>query len=225
MRRGKRALWCWLVAVSLVLAAAGGAGAEVKVTDVPKDHWAYQAVVSLVEKGYLGLYEGDTFQGQRPADRYTLASVVAKLLAEVERGSTAFSEEDLKALRRLSTEFRTELVALGTRADELNDQLVQAKKELLILQEDITKGVAQSNQLQARLEELEKKIQSAIAAERQSSQVRIKALEDNLASLQTEYASYRRSTEERIAALEHSNRVLIGGVAVAAVIALLSLNK
>lgn len=76
-----------LIAVSLVSSAA--LAAPVTVRDVPKDHWAYEAVNLLVEKGYMGVYKGGEFSGDEPVNRYLLAFVTAKLLHDVEAGRTA----------------------------------------------------------------------------------------------------------------------------------------
>ena len=48
-----------------------------QISDVPESHWAYQGVKNGT-RGYLAVYEDGTFQGQKPVDRYTLASVVAE---------------------------------------------------------------------------------------------------------------------------------------------------
>jgi len=42
--------------------------------DVPKDHWAYQAVDDLFRWGLLDGYPDGTFNGSRPATRYELAA-------------------------------------------------------------------------------------------------------------------------------------------------------
>ena len=80
------------------------------VTDVPRDHWAYQAVISLVNRGFLATYEDGSFQGTNPVDRYTLAVTVARILDEIEAGRVMGSQSDIDLLRDLSNEFRTELV-------------------------------------------------------------------------------------------------------------------
>ena len=56
------------------------------VTDVPRDHWAYQAVISLVNRGFLATYEDGSFQGTNPDARSTLAVTVARILDEIEAG-------------------------------------------------------------------------------------------------------------------------------------------
>ena len=98
------------VIMVVLLVSQAALAAEVQLSDVPESHWAYQGVKKLVQEGYLGVFEDGTFQGQKPVDRYTLASVVGNILIEMEKGQLGVTQADLDLLRKLSTEFRDELV-------------------------------------------------------------------------------------------------------------------
>ena len=74
-------------------------------SDVPSDHWAYHAVVTLVNKGYLAVYEDGTFQGSRPVDRYTLAVTLARILDDIEAGRVQGSGR-FTLIRELTTELK-----------------------------------------------------------------------------------------------------------------------
>jgi len=52
-------------------------------TDVPSEHWAYDAVESLQAKGILQGYPDGTYQGKRSMSRYELATVIARLLQQL----------------------------------------------------------------------------------------------------------------------------------------------
>jgi len=52
-------------------------------TDVPSEHWAYDAVESLQARGILVGYPDGTFQGKRTMSRYELAVVIARLLQQL----------------------------------------------------------------------------------------------------------------------------------------------
>ena len=71
-------------------------------TDVPNEHWAYDAVQTLQERGILIGYPDGTFQGKRTMSRYELATVIARLLeqmpSEMDLSSYA-TKADLEALR------------------------------------------------------------------------------------------------------------------------------
>ena len=49
-------------------------------SDVPKDHWAYQYVKSLADRGYLNGYTDGEFKGDRAMTRYEYAAIVYRAL-------------------------------------------------------------------------------------------------------------------------------------------------
>ena len=110
-----RGVWVALLLGSLLL-AAGSVGMAQTVRDVPPSHWAYEAVMELVKRGYLTVEDG-RFGGDQPADRFTLATVVARILHEIETGGVVpQSRHDVELLRSVVTEFREELVQRFRRA-------------------------------------------------------------------------------------------------------------
>lgn len=48
--------------------------------DVPENHWAYQYVKTLAEKGYLEGYPDGEFKGDRPMTRYEYAAIIYRAL-------------------------------------------------------------------------------------------------------------------------------------------------
>lgn len=225
LKRKPVRLLAMVTAWLLVMQVAGPVLAETKINDVPPDHWAYQAVVSLVEKGYLGLFEDGTFQGTKPVDRYTLASVVARLLSQVENGRISPSEEDLKTLRSLSTEFRTELAALAKRAEGLENRVTATEKQLTITREELAKVTARNEEIGQKTEILEKQFQDALVAQREGSQLQMRTMEESLASLRDEFTSYRRTSEEKISSLQQTNRLLTAALAALALVNVIFLTR
>ena len=82
-------------------------------SDVPRGHWAYDAVTQLAADGVIEGYGDGTFLGNRNITRYEMAQMVAKALARNPQGA------DRAALDRLSAEFADELNNLGVRVGEL----------------------------------------------------------------------------------------------------------
>ena len=56
------------------------AAKDVSFPDVPKDHWAYQYVKNLADRGYLEGYPDDEFKGDRAMTRYEYAAIVYRAL-------------------------------------------------------------------------------------------------------------------------------------------------
>jgi len=101
----------------MVLAIGLGTIAAPQVNDVPKGHWAYDAVMKLVDKGYLGVYNDGTFKGEEPVSRYLLAFVVYKMLSDIEKGTAGATGEDMAILREVANELRGEIVPLVNQLD------------------------------------------------------------------------------------------------------------
>lgn len=53
-------------------------------TDVPEEHWAYDAVEQLQQEGLIAGYPNGTFVGKNPITRYEFATVIQRLLPLIE---------------------------------------------------------------------------------------------------------------------------------------------
>jgi chromosome segregation ATPase len=164
-----------LVSVIACLMPYHGASAEIK--DVPTEHWAYQSVKLLVDKGYLGLYGDGTFQGTKAVDRYTLAMVVARLLNEIGTGRVGATPEDVELLRNLSGEFREELVLIASELQVFEKTMDEHDKARQVAQEDIAKLNFTQREMKAEVD----KIISEIMKDQEKLDERITQVEGRLA--------------------------------------------
>ncbi len=126
--------------------------AEIK--DVPKEHWAYQSVKLLVDKGYLGLYGDGTFQGSKSVDRYTLAAVIARILNEIGSGRVGATPEDVELLRKLSGEFREELVLIASELEMFKKTMDEYDKAGQVTKEDIARLTFTQREMKAEVDKL-----------------------------------------------------------------------
>lgn len=83
-------------------------------SDVPADHWAYDAVSQLARDGVIEGYGDSTFQGNKKITRYEMAQMIAKAMAKQDVSST-----DKALIDKLSSEFSDELDNLGVRVANL----------------------------------------------------------------------------------------------------------
>ncbi|MGI6101861.1 MAG: S-layer homology domain-containing protein, partial [Bacillota bacterium] len=128
----------WILAAAFVVAALAlsptyALAQSETVTDVPTDHWAYTAVEELVSRGYLELYPDRTFRGNESVTRYQLAQVVYALLQGIDPLAKSTPQDDVELLRRLTTEFREELVMLAADVESINTAMDEARKERVVL--------------------------------------------------------------------------------------------
>ncbi len=99
--------------------------------DVPKEHWAYEAVESLATKGLVKGYPAEgNFFGKRTVTRYEMATIVQRVLTRVDEllaakadkseakepkptATDGVSKAELDEVRKLVSEFKIELVNIG----------------------------------------------------------------------------------------------------------------
>ena len=111
-----------VAAVSLVAAPAFAAN---PFSDVPMNHWAYDAVEQLSAKGILEGYPNGTFKGNKSMTRYEIATMVARMMA-----NGGASGADLEKLKALVVEFQPELEALGVKVDGFDARIAKLEKNL-----------------------------------------------------------------------------------------------
>jgi chromosome segregation ATPase len=121
--------------VLMVLSSCVALAADIK--DVRQDHWAYEGIKYLVDKGYLQLYDDNTFRGEESVNRYTLATTLTRILKDLSLEDVDIAQGDLELLRKLTVEFREELVALSLRSSEVEDAFSELEKSIKVVWEDI----------------------------------------------------------------------------------------
>jgi hypothetical protein len=132
--------------------------------DVPKDHWAYEAVRTLIEKGYMLGYPDGSFLGNRPMTRYEFAVIINRIMDDMAAKAVAqvtqeapkpveqVTPEDMANLRKLMEEFKPELVVIGARLDKVEAALADLCNAVAGVKKDVSslKKVNVSGYIQAR---------------------------------------------------------------------------
>ncbi len=115
--------------------------------DLPRDHWAYDAVAKLANKGILEGYPDGLYRGDRAASRYEMAMALARTVAKIEDLANSLpdfsifvTKDDLEVLRRLMYEFRDELDALGIRVSNLEERVANLERRLEVLEKVTFEG-------------------------------------------------------------------------------------
>lgn len=112
------------LAAAVGFAAASDSGGFINTfTDVPREHWAYEAVRELAEDGVIDGYGDGTFHGDRSITRYEMAELVARAMTKLEEASDA----DKQKIKRLEREFRNELRKMGVRISNLERKMDDVK--------------------------------------------------------------------------------------------------
>ena len=128
-----------LGALLLLVVAFAPAIAAQPFSDVPQDHWAYNAIDKLASAGLIEGYPNGTFGGKCNMSRYEFAVAITRLMDRVEQlgagkgekgepgasgapgasGGPGLTPEQQALLNRLTKEFAPELKALRSDLDAL----------------------------------------------------------------------------------------------------------
>ncbi|MCC3143898.1 S-layer homology domain-containing protein [Halanaerobium sp. Z-7514] len=155
-----------ILALILTFIVSFGAAAQ-EFEDVPRDHWAYDSVQTLAERGYLSLYAGEDFDGDESVTRYELAEIIANILDNMIAGGGELTEEDVDIIRELSLEFRDELVSVAQNQREFEDRIKEVEDQAKIQDEDISDVNIRVSELQEELSILSNQIDTLASLEDQ----------------------------------------------------------
>jgi len=96
--------------VAILLVMLGGIASAKSFDDVPRTHWAYDAVEYLASKGLVEGFGDGTYRGNKEMTRYELAMLVARAYAKLEELSDKDVSIDVEAIMNdLMDEFEDEL--------------------------------------------------------------------------------------------------------------------
>lgn len=109
----KKSIVTALTTAMVIGAASTTFAATNPFSDVPADHWAYDAVNQLASDGVIEGYGDGTYQGNKSITRYEMAQIVAKAMAKNPTGT------DKALVDKLAAEFHEELDTLGVRVSNL----------------------------------------------------------------------------------------------------------
>lgn len=119
----KKALIAAVLAAT-TLSTATAFAAENPFTDVPKDHWSYDALSMLAKDGVIEGYGDGTFRGDQLMNRYEMAEIVAK--AAEKYGTAAL--RDKGAINKLEREYAQELKDMDVRLTQVESDVKDLKK-------------------------------------------------------------------------------------------------
>lgn len=142
-----------LLVAFLLLAFAGLASAK-SFDDVPKTHWAYDAVEYLASKGLVEGYPDGTFKGDRTMTRYELAMIIARAYAKMEDMLTKGEGQSVdveSVMNDLMNEF-------GPEIDKIKELATANKMKIEDLERKLKENSDKDADLAAKLEKLGSKI-------------------------------------------------------------------
>jgi hypothetical protein len=118
---------------------AGGESHGGPFADVPRGHWAYDAVQKAAEAGILQGWN-NRFHGNKVVNRYQMAVVVARMLDRVgvlRANGKVITAQDIANLESLVIEFADELALLNVKVSTLEDTVAGLKKDVDLIKADL----------------------------------------------------------------------------------------
>lgn len=92
-------------------------------SDVPRDHWSYDAIQHLAEQGIIDGYTDGSFKGDHEITRYEMAVIIAKAKANLDEKD--YMNQAL--IEKLEREYKDEVARLDAKVDALAEEVNRVK--------------------------------------------------------------------------------------------------
>lgn len=99
-------------------------------SDVPEDHWAYEDIKYLAEKGILtGLPSGE-YEGEEAITRYQVANLVARAVRYLQEHQGTGDQQDLSTLEDLVYKLSEKVDSASQTSDQLTTRIDELQTEV-----------------------------------------------------------------------------------------------
>jgi len=88
-------------------------------TDVAVDHWAYEDLEYLVNRGIITGLPGGQFNGEDPLERFDAAAMIARAIRYMENSPGSVNADDLDVLKELIYGVSEDVQAVQSQVDSL----------------------------------------------------------------------------------------------------------
>lgn len=129
-------------------------------TDVPSNHWAYEALLKLYQLGLITGYPDGTYKGNQPMSRYEIALIIYKLLiylqSQIKSANTGSNNVDQNTMNLTNNNF-DKIIAEILQKSKLTEEEVKILKDLINeFKNELISIEEQYKSLELRVEALEK---------------------------------------------------------------------
>ena len=124
--------------IIFILLTCATIASAIPFSDIPTNHWAYQAISKMAEEGIVQGFPNETFNGNENVNRFQLAMITSRILANLEHnGIGSISKNDLQTLEKLTVEFADELAILGVKVTDIEKDIQVIKEDVIDLKKDV----------------------------------------------------------------------------------------
>ena len=125
-----------VVLATLFLTAVFATSSVGLFSDIPEDHWAYEAVSNVVDAGVMNGYPDGSFKGDETVTRYELAQVLDRMLSYIDAADASL-EELVFALSKKIAELSLSVSGSKQLNADLAKEVAELKAEFLALAEKV----------------------------------------------------------------------------------------
>lgn len=146
-------------------------------SDLPKEHWAHNAVIKLMEEGIIE--KSDKFKGEASFSRYEIAVILAKLLSRIEslevilsgKQETTFSREEIiETIKKLIQEFKSEIETVKKVDPQVEKKITDAIKKIDDFAKEAKKEKKETDKKIKELERNIKKLEGQVESAREEQE-------------------------------------------------------
>lgn len=105
-------------------------------SDVSKDHWAYDDIKYLADRGIITGLPGGQYQGQEDLDRYSAAALISRAVKYLQNNPESVTLQDLDVLKDLIFKISDNMATLQGQVDslqggsDLREQVVSNQEQI-----------------------------------------------------------------------------------------------
>jgi len=115
---------------------AAPANVDERFSDVSKDHWAYDDIKYLADRGIITGLPGGQYQGQQALDRYSAAALISRAVKYLQNNPEIVTLQDLDVLKDLMFKISDNMATLQGQVDslqggsDLREQVVSNQEQI-----------------------------------------------------------------------------------------------
>lgn len=98
---------------------SGSTNVDERFSDVSKDHWAYDDIKYLADRGIITGLPGGQYQGQQALDRYSAAALISRAVKYLQNNLESVTLQDLDVLKDLIFKISDNMATLQGQVDSL----------------------------------------------------------------------------------------------------------
>lgn len=125
-----------VILAALFLTTAFATSSAGLFSDMPEDHWAYEAVSNVVDAGIMNGYPDGSFKGDKTVTRYELAETLNRMLSYVDAADASL-EELVFALSKKIAELSLSVSGSKQLSTDLAKDVAVLKTEMMALVESM----------------------------------------------------------------------------------------